>query len=102
MFTFSLPHSDSYWFFYIPQLEFYWWRRYRAHLRWFLLAEVSAWGGACERLGRVGEGKDFSVKMVTKALALVVLALVLNLVTASAIDDGEESSLQDTRREQSE
>lgn len=102
MFTFSLPHSDSYWFLYIPQLEFYWWRRHRAHLRWFLLAEVSAWGGACERLGRVGEGKDFSVKMVTKALALVVLALVLNLVTASASDDGEESSLQDTRREQSE
>ncbi|XP_050721852.1 transmembrane protease serine 9-like [Eriocheir sinensis] len=38
--------------------------------------------------------------MVTKALALVVLALVLNLVTGSASADREDSSLQDTRREQ--
>lgn len=102
MFTFSLPRSDSYWFIYIPQLESYWWRRPRARLLWLLLAEMSAWGGACELLGRGGEGKDFSVKMVTKALALVVLALVLNLVTASASADGEDSSLEEPRAEHSE
>lgn len=62
---------------------------------------MTAWGGACERLGRVGKGKDFSVKMVTKALALVVLALVLNLVTAPASVDGEDLSPEETRREHS-
>lgn len=63
---------------------------------------MSARGGACKLLGRGGKGKNFSVKMVTKALAVVVLALVLNLVTASASADGEDSSLKEPRTEQSE
>lgn len=58
-------------------------------------------GGASELLGRGEEGKDFSVKMVTKALTLVVLALVLTLVTAPDTEDGKDTALRTQRTQQS-
>lgn len=58
-------------------------------------------GGASELLGRSEEGKDFSVKMVTKALTLVVLALVLTLVTAPDTEHGKDTPLRTQRTEQS-